>query len=135
MGSDAEPLRPSPDAGGDRFLGGGLLLPGSLWRGLDRVGGLDRLDPLGQFGNARPFLFPWLLGRTGKAGLELVTQGGQFGQVSIVRERLAQSGLIVAKLRLRDSEVSLDAVAFGAVAVRQPLQGVQDGTWPVVIAR
>ena len=100
-----------------------------------RVGGLESLDLLGQFGNARPFLFPWLLGRAGKAGLELVTQGGQFGQVGIVRKRLAQSGLIVAKLRFGDSEVSLDAVAFGAVAVGQPFQGVEDGTWPVVITR
>ena len=100
-----------------------------------RVRGLESLDLLGQFGNARPFLFPWLLGRTGKAGLELVTQGGQFGQVGIVRKRLAQSGLIIAKLRLRDSEVSLDAVAFGAVAVGQTFQGVKDGPWPVVVAR
>ena len=102
---------------------------------LDAVRGLKSLDLLGQFGNARPFLFPWLLGRAGKASLELVTQGGQFGQVGIVRKRLAQSGLIVAKLRLGDSEVSLDAVAFGAVAVGQPFQGVQDGARPMVITR
>ena len=66
-------LRPPPDAGGDRFLGGGMFLPVALGRGLNRVGGLESLDLLGQFGNARPFLFAWLLGRTGKAGLELVT--------------------------------------------------------------
>jgi hypothetical protein len=52
-----------------------------------------------------------------------------------VRKRLAQSGLIIAKLRFRDSEISLDAVAFGAIAVGQPFQGVKDGPWPVVIAR
>jgi hypothetical protein len=117
-------LGPPPDAGGDRFLGVGMFLPIALGRALDRVSGFDRLDLLGYFGNARPFLFPWLLGRTGKASLELVPQGGQFGQVSIVRERLAQPGLIVAKLRLRDSEVPPDAVAFGAVTIRQPLIGV-----------
>ena len=82
-----------------------------------------------------PSCFPGSWGRAGKAGLELVTQGGQFGQVSIVRKRLAQSGLIIAKLRLRDLEVSLDAVAFGAIAIRQPFQGVQDGPWPVVVTR
>ena len=38
--------------------------PVSLGRGFNRVGGLDCLDLLGQFGNARPFLFPRLLGRT-----------------------------------------------------------------------
>ena len=49
--------------------------PDALRRGLDGVGGLERLDPLGQFGNARPFFVAWLMGRGGKAGLELVTQG------------------------------------------------------------
>ena len=52
-----------------------------------------------------------------------------------MRERLAQAGLIVAKLRLGDSEISLDAVAFGAVAIRQPFQGVQDGPRPMVVTR
>ncbi len=59
-----KPLRLPPDAGGDRFLGGGMFLSVSLGRGFNRVGGLDCLDLLGQFRNAQPFLFPWLLGRT-----------------------------------------------------------------------
>ena len=50
--------RPPPDAGGDRFLGARVFLPVSLGRGFNCVGSLDRLDLLGYFGNARPFLFP-----------------------------------------------------------------------------
>ena len=84
----------------------------SLGRGLNRVGGHKSLDPLRDFGHTRPFLVPWLLDRTGKPNIELVTQGGQFGQVSIVRKRLAQSGLVVSELRLRYTEISLDVVAL-----------------------
>ncbi len=65
----------------------------------------------------------------------LVAQRGQFGQVGVVEEGLAQPGLVVAKLCFRDSEFSPDAVAFGTVAVGQSFQGVQDGPWPVVVAR
>jgi len=67
------------DAGGDWLLGGGVLLPDPLRRGLDARCRLSRLDFLSQVGNARPLLVVWLRGRTGKTGLELVTQGGQFG--------------------------------------------------------
>ena len=112
-----------------------MFAPFSLGRGLNRVGGLDCLDLLGQVGNARPSLFSCLLDRAGKTGLELVTQIGQFGQVLFMRKRLAQTGLVVTKLRSCDSEVTLDAVAFGAVAVGQPFQCVQDGPRPAVIAR
>ena len=93
------------DAGGDRFLGGTIASAGPAGRGLDAVRGFHRLDALGQFGNARPFLFPGLMGRGGESGLELVTQGGQFGQVGIERERLTEPGLVVAKLGLGDGEV------------------------------
>ena len=44
-------LRPAADAGGDGLLGGGVLLPDALRRGLDGVRGLERLDLFGQFGN------------------------------------------------------------------------------------
>ncbi len=63
----ANRLRPAADAGGDGFLGGGLLLPDALRRGLDAVRGLERLDLLGEFGNARPFFVAWLMGRRRKA--------------------------------------------------------------------
>ena len=42
------------DADRDRFLSGVLLLADSLWHGIDAVRGLERLDLLGEFGNARP---------------------------------------------------------------------------------
>ena len=100
-----------------------------LWRSL------ERLDLLGQFGNARPLFVVRLMGRCGKPGLELVTQAGQFGQVGVVEEGLAQPGLVVAKLRLGDGEVLPDADAFGAVAVGQAFQGVQDGTRSLVVPR
>jgi hypothetical protein len=75
------------------------------------------------------------LGGTGQPGLKFVAQRGQFGQVGIVLERLAQAGLVIAELRCRDPKVALNAVAFGTVAVGQPFKGVKDGPWPVVIAR
>ena len=128
-------LRPPSDAGGDRFLGGGMFLSVSLGRGVDAVRGLKSLDPLTQLGHARPFVFAWLVGRAGKAGFELITQCGQFGQVGVVQEGLAQAGLVITKLRFCDSEISPDAIAVGAVAARQPFQGVQYGTRPMVIAR
>ena len=77
----------------------------------------------------------WLRRLAGKPGLELVAQGGQFGQIGVVEEGLAQAGLVVAKLGFGDGEVLPDAVAFGAVAVGQAFQGVQDGTRPLVVAR
>ena len=104
--------RPPTNAGGDRFLGGGMFLSVPLRYRLDAVRGLKILDPLTQLGRTRPCIFAWIEGRAGKAGLELVAQRGQFGQVGVVREGLAQAGLVVAKLRFRDSEISPDAVAF-----------------------
>ena len=76
-----------------------------------------------------------LMSRGGKPGLELVTQAGQFGQIGVVQERLAQAGLVVAQLGLGDGEVLPDTDAFGAVATGQAFQGVQDGTRPVMVAR
>ena len=59
-------LRPAADAGGDGLLGGGMLLPDALRRGLDAVGGLERLDLFGQFGNARPVFVVLALSRCRK---------------------------------------------------------------------
>ena len=50
---------------------------------LGHINGDERLDVLGQFGNARPLLRVWLVGRAENAGLELVPQAGQFGQVTM----------------------------------------------------
>ena len=86
------------------------------------------------FSASRKRLAPHRCGsaRSGKSGLELVTQAGQFGQVGVVQEGLAEPGLVVAKLGLGDGEVLPDTFAFGAVSARQSFQGVQDGTRPLV---
>jgi hypothetical protein len=73
----------------------GASLVGPLGHGLPgnecgAVGGLQGLDLLGQFGNARPRFGSGLGRHSGQAGLELVTQGGEFGQVSFVGEGLLQ---------------------------------------------
>ena len=62
-------------------------------------------------------------------------KAGQFGQVGVVGEGLAEAGLVVAELDFGDGEVLPDAVAFGAVAVGQAFQGVQDGTRPLMLPR
>ena len=42
-------FRPAADAGGDRLLGRGLLLPDALRRGFDAVRGLEGFDLFGEF--------------------------------------------------------------------------------------
>ena len=69
---------------------------GTLRRRLDAVRGFQRLDLLGQFGDAGRRFGAWLRRRAGKPGLELVAQRSQLGQVGIVGERLAEAGLVVA---------------------------------------
>jgi len=44
---------------------------------------------------------------TRKTGLELVAQAGQFGQIGVVKERLAQACLVIAELRLCDGRAVL----------------------------
>ena len=129
-------FRPAADAGGDRFLGGGLLLPDALRRRLDAVRGLERLDLSRPSSETLGLGFVALhLSRRRKASLELVTQAGQFGQIGVVEEGLAEAGLVVAQLGLGDGEVLPDAVAFGAVAAGQAFQSVQDGTRSLVVPR
>jgi hypothetical protein len=65
-----------------------MLLADAMGRGLDGVRGFERFDLLGELGSARPFLVVCLMSRGGKPGLELVTQSGEFGEISIVQERL-----------------------------------------------
>ena len=81
----------------------GAARAGPLRGGLDGVGGFQRLDPLGELGGGREWL-P-LRGRFGEAGLELVAQGGQLGQVGVVGEGLAEAGLVVAELAFGDGQV------------------------------
>ena len=89
-------LRSAADAGGDGFLGGGVLLAGTLRRGLDAIRGLEGFDLLGQVGCTRPFLFVRLMAAGRKSGLELVAQARQFGQVGFKREGFAETCLVVA---------------------------------------
>ena len=81
-------LRPPPDAGSDRLFGGGMFLSVPLGRCLNRVLGLKSLDLLGKLADALPVLDFWLWCRGGKAGLELISQAGQFDQVVFVGEWL-----------------------------------------------
>jgi hypothetical protein len=101
-----------------------MLLPDALRRGFDIVCGLECFELLGHFGSARPFLFVLLMGRAGKPGLELVTQGGQFKQVGIKSKRLTELCLVVAQLGLGNGDVLPHTVAFGAVGAGQAFQGV-----------
>lgn len=102
-------LRPAADAGGDGFLGGGLLLPDPLRCGLYIVCGLERLDLVGEFGHCGLGFVALHLSRCRKAGLELVAQASQFRQVGVVEERLAEARLIISQLGFGDGEVLPDA--------------------------
>ena len=51
-----------------------------------------------QFGSVWLSFVAGLVGPADKSDLELITQGGQLGQVGIVREGLAQAGLTGAKV-------------------------------------
>ena len=113
----------------------GLLLPDALRRGLDVVRGLERLDLFGQFGNAWRASLPGSGALPERPALSWSRKVGQFGQVSVVKEGLAQAGLVVAKLGFGNGEVLPDAVAFGAVAAGQAFQGVEDGPRPLVLPR
>ncbi len=73
--------------------------------------------------------------RTGKAGLELVTQGGQFQQVGIKGKRLTELCLVVAQLGFGNGDVLPHMVAFRAVGGGQAFQDVQDSTRPLVLPR
>src|SRR5271166_311354 len=112
-----------------------MFLPDPLRRGLDAVRRLERLDLLSQFGNARSLLVVQLMSRTGKAPFELVPQAGQFGQVGVVVERLAEAFPVIAQLRLGYGKILPDAVAFGVVGIGQAAQSVQDGTRPLMLPR
>ena len=56
---------------------------------------LECLNLFSEFGNTRARCLAWLLGRAGQPGLELVAQAGQFSQVGVVQEGLAEAGLVV----------------------------------------
>ena len=57
-----------------------MLLPDALWRGLDAVGGRERFDLFGEFGNRGFGCLAFNRNRRRKPGLELVAQAGQFGR-------------------------------------------------------
>src|SRR5581483_7565116 len=99
----------------------------------DGVRGLEDLDPIREFGSPELRLRARLRTGARKAALEQVTQGGQLGQVGFVREWLAEPGLVITQLRLRDAEVLPDAVAVGAIGVGQALQRVQHSPRPLVL--
>jgi hypothetical protein len=116
--------RPPADAGSDWFLGVKVLLPGTLGRGLDGVSGLERFDAPGQLGNVRSCVPAFRLRRAGKAGLELVPQAREFGQVAFMRERLSEPGLIVAELALGDGQVLLSTATTCSSIVRTVTGGL-----------
>src|SRR5439155_7013921 len=67
-------LHPAADARGDGLFRRATAFADALWRGLEGVRGLERLDPSGEFGNAWPQFGARLRVGAGKAGLELITQ-------------------------------------------------------------
>ena len=86
-----------------------MLLTGTLRCGLDAIRGLERFDLFGEFGNAWAFLFAGLMTLAGKAGLELVTQAGQFRQAAIKSEGFAEPYQVITKPSLGDGEVLSDS--------------------------
>ena len=112
-----------------------MLLPDALGHGFDGVRGLERLDLLGEFGNARPFFLPGFWAVAERPALSWSRKPGQFGQVAFMNEGLAETCLIITKLALGDGEVLSDMFAFGAVGTGHSFQGVQDGARSLVLAR
>lgn len=102
-----------------------MFLPNTLRRRLNAMFGLNRFDAASEFGNTRPFFSSLLLSRAGKAGLELVTQARQFGQVSFMAEWLTEPCLIITKLAFGDGEVLPDFSTGRPVGVAHSFQFVQ----------
>jgi hypothetical protein len=63
----------------------------ALWYDLDAVFGLERFNPFRDFRNTCRRFDTWLGSRSRKAGLKLITQGSQFGQIGVVEEGLAET--------------------------------------------
>src|SRR5262249_18166098 len=70
----------------------------------------------------------------GKPRLELVTQSGELLHVGFMLERRAKTRPVVAKLALSDGEVLTGLCSLGLVAFGQPLGGVENGPWALVLA-
>lgn len=111
-----------------------MFLPDSLWCGVDAVRDRKCFDAFGQFRNARSFCFARFVSRRRKPRFELITQCGQFRPIPLQGERLSEPSLVVAKLGLGDAEVLADAVAFGAIAIGEAFQSIEDGTRSLVVA-
>ena len=65
---------------------------------------------------------------------EVIRRVVDHGKFFEVQERFAQPFAVIAQLRFGDGQVPPDALALGAVAVGQTVEGVQDGTRPLVVA-
>ena len=71
---------------------------GAGLRGIDRVGGFEGFDVGDQFGNG------WCFGGlggvclAGEAVLQCIAELGEFAEVVVVGERLAEAGLVVVEL-------------------------------------
>jgi hypothetical protein len=112
-----------------------MLLADALRCGFDAVRDLEDFDLFGQFGDRGLRFIGLDLSRSGKPGLELVSQAGQFGQIQLMDEGHAEPGLVVTKLRLGDGEALLNSVAFGAIAVGHAFEGVEHGSRSLMISR
>src|SRR5207244_5086883 len=77
-------LQPAADTRRDGFLWGATAFADSLWSGLDRLRGLERLDLFGDFGNAPRRFGAWHWVRAGQAGPELVAKSGELRQAGLV---------------------------------------------------
>src|SRR5437870_1493560 len=98
-------LQPAANARRNRLFRGRMVVANALGRGLNRVRGLERFDLFGELRNARPRFRARLRVRAGKAGLELVAQGGQRRKIGVVKKGLAQPCLVVTQLGFRNGQV------------------------------
>ena len=126
-------LGPAADAGRDGLLAPHSLRGRALGWGLDGVGGFQRLDALGQLGNAGQGGGAWLRCCAGQAGLELVAQGGEALQVGGVGKGLPNSRLVVAELALGDAPLAAGGGASIPVAVGEAVERIENGPRPVVL--
>src|SRR5579872_6431570 len=114
----------------DRLFCGRTACACALRHRFDGVGSLESLDLCSEFGSVRRRLGAFLCRPTGKPDPEPVAQRRQFGQVRLMQERLAETGLIIPQLSLCDLQVLTNPLALKIIAGGKLFQRVEDSPRP-----